>query len=44
MNWRKKMLSALLAGTMALGGIPVGMGSVVAHAADARFDGEEWYD
>lgn len=44
MNWRKKMLSALLAGTMALGGIPVGMGSVVAHAADARFAGEEWYD
>ena len=45
MKWRNRMLSALLAGTLVVGGMPLGsLGTITANAADTRFAGEEWYD
>ena len=44
MKLRNRMLSALLAGTLAASGMPAGFGAVNVNAADASFAGEEWYD
>lgn len=44
MKWKNRMISAMLAGTLVLGGMPFGLGTVSVKAADDRFAGEEWYD